>query len=52
MMKVDEEHKVDDEPWGLMITEQNKKEESEDAILLLNSQFFEELVNQRKSAEY
>ena len=52
MMEVDEEHKVDDEPWGLMITEQDKKEESEDAILLLNSQFFEELVNQRKSAEY
>ena len=52
MMEVDEEHEVDDEPWGLMITEQDKKEESEDAILPLNSQFFEELVNQRKSAEY
>ena len=51
MMEVDDEHEVDDEPWGLMMTLQDERGEAEDAIIPLNPHSFGELESQRKTTE-
>jgi len=56
MMDTDDEEE-DDKPWGLMVRtttpdEPDMEKPTEDAILPLNPVFFQELENQRKTAEY